>query len=84
MLGIGYAATLKSGLLNVPLPSILKVPFVIVRKPAVFAPRTVNVPPGLNERTFELFVPLFTVTPPVCFRSVVLEPPNVNDALPAQ
>ena len=70
-------AELKSGLLNAPAPSILNVPLVIVRKPAVFAPRTVRVPPGLKLKTGVLLVPLFRVMPTVCFRSVVLAPPNV-------
>ena len=53
-------------------PFILKVPLVIVRKPAVFAPNTVCVPlvPGVKFKSVALLVPLFSVTPLVCCKSV--------------
>ena len=71
---------LKTGLLNVPLPDILKVPFVMERNPAVLAPATVNVPPGVKVRTGTLLVPLFKLTPVVCFKLVVLAAPRVQAA----
>ena len=53
-------------------PSIKKVPLLMPRKPAVFAPSTVNVPiPGVNSRVEALEVPLLRVTPVTAFRLVL-------------
>ena len=59
----------------------MNVPFAIVRKPAVFAPWTVIVPPGRKSRVEALLVPLFRMTPFVDLRSSV--PKLVNVALAA-
>ena len=53
-------------------------PFAIVRKPAVFAPWTVIVPPGRKSSIEAALVPLFRVTPFVCRRSS--EPELTSDS----
>ena len=69
--GIVYAGSVKIGLENADEPEILNVPFVIVRKPAVFEPRTVIAPPGWKSSVEAALVPLFRVTPFVDLRSSV-------------
>ena len=64
-----YVAEAKTGLENVLEPTIRKVPFAIVRKPAVLAPCTVIVPPGKKSSIEEALVPLFRVMPFACRRS---------------
>lgn len=63
----------------------MKVPLVIERNPAVFAPRTVNVPvPGVNSSVLELLVPLFRLTPVVCFKLVFPFPVQVANPAPVK
>src|SRR4249919_1985763 len=69
--GIAYAASVKIGLEKADDPEILNVPFVIVRNPAVFEPRTVIAPPGWTSSVEAALVPLFRVMPLVDRRSSV-------------
>jgi hypothetical protein len=59
------APELKTGLLKAFVPANLKVPLEMLKKPAVFADCTWNVPPGIKLKVDVAGVPLFNVTPVV-------------------
>ena len=81
--GIVYAAAANKGLLKLFEPSNFNKPLVTTIKPALFAPKTVSVPPGEKVRTLVVAVPLFKVTP-ATLRKLVTDPiPREKLALPA-
>ena len=80
-----YAAAAKTGFVRVPEPETLNVPFAIVRKPAVFAPWTVIVPPGRKSSIEAALVPLFRLivrrsSVPELFSEALAAPVNVIEA----